>query len=288
MTTGPGTPTNGEEPVAMLPGGGYRPLDMTRPHPARRYDFWLGGKDNFAADRESADRIAREFPTIRTAVLENRRFLHRAVSFLAAEAGIRQFLDIGTGIPAAPNVHDIAQSIAPESRVVYVDNDPLVVVHARARMVSDPEGATAYVHADLREPEAILADPALPTTLDLSRPVGLLLIAVLHFLDDADDPYRAVARLVEALPPGSCLALSHATFDPLPDDTIERLTALTSGAGHGTFRPRSRSEVARFLDGLNLVDPGLVPIVQWRPEQEPKPLASVADTAVYGAVARLT
>jgi len=287
-TTGPGSQANGEEPGVTVPGSGYRPLDTGRPHPARRYDAWLGGKDNFAADRESADQIAQAFPTIRTAALENRRFLHRAVSFLAAEARIRQFLDIGTGIPTSPNVHEIVQAIAAESRVVYVDNDPLVVVHARARMVSSPGGATAYVQADLREPEAILADPALIGTLDLSQPVGLLLVAVLHFLDDEDAPYRAVARLVEALPSGSYLAMSHATLDPLPADTVERLATLAiPGAGHGTFRPRTRDEVARFLDGLKLVDPGLVPIVDWRPEQEPKPLAAEAQTGMYGAVARL-
>jgi hypothetical protein len=287
-TTGPGIPTNGEDPAVTAPDSGYRPLDMTKPHHARRYDYLLGGKDHFAADRASAHQIAQAFPTIRTAVVENRRFLQRVVAFLTAEAGIRQFLDIGTGYPTSPNVHEIAQRIAPASRVVYVDNDPLVVVHARARLVGNPEGATAYVQADLRDPDAILGDPSLTHTLDLNQPVGLLLIAVVHFLDDADDPYGCVARLVEAMPPGSYLALSHATFDPLPDDTIERLTALaTSDVGHGTFRARSRDEVLRFLDGLKLVEPGLVPIVGWRLEREPKPQASPAETAVYGAVGRL-
>jgi hypothetical protein len=270
-----------------MPGSEYQPLDTSRPHPARRYDYLLGGKDNFAADRTSADQIAQAFPTIRTAALENRRFLRRVVTFLAAEAGIRQFLDIGSGLPASPNVHEIAQGIAADTRVLYVDNDPLVMVHARALMVSAPEGAAAYVKADLRQPQTILTDPALTDTVNLNQPVGLLLIAVLHFLDDADDPYRAVARLVEALPRGSFVALSHATFDPLPSDTVERLTTLvTPDAGHGTFRPRTHDEVARFLDGLKPVEPGLVPIVQWWPWQEPQPRASAAETAVYGAVAR--
>jgi hypothetical protein len=289
MTTPePGTPTDGEQPAATAPGSRYRPIDMTRPHPARRYDAWLGGKDNFAADRESAAQIAQAFPTIRKAALENRRFLRRVVAFLAAEAGIRQFIDIGTGMPNTPNVHEIAQAVAPQSRVVYVDNDPLVVVHARALMASAPEGAIEHVESDLREPQAILTNQALTETLNLNQPVGVLLIAVLHFLDDADDPYSAVTRLVQALPPGSHLALSHATFDPLPADTVARLAALnTPGAKHGTFRARTRSETAQFLDGLKPVDPGLVPIVEWQPEREPRPTASSAETAAYGAVARL-
>jgi hypothetical protein len=266
----------------------WGPVDTSRPHPARRYDYWLGGKDNFAVDRESADQIAAMFPHIRTAVLENRRFLRRVVSFLAAEAGVHQFLDIGTGFPTSPNVHETAQLVAPASRVVYVDNEPLVVVHARALMTSSPQGAVDYVEVDLREPEKILTARELTATLDLTQPVALLLIAVLHFLDDTDDPYRAVATLLQALPPGSFLALSHATFDLLTDDTIEQLTPLmTPGAGHGPFRPRTRDEVAAFLTGLELVAPGLVPIASWRPEIEREPLARPEETGVYGAVARL-
>jgi hypothetical protein len=261
-------------------------IDTTRPHSARRYDYWLGGKDNFAADRESADRIANAFPAIRTGVVENRRYLRRVIAYLA-QAGIRQFLDIGTGIPTRPNVHDVAQRIAPASRIVYVDNDPLIMVHARALMTSAREGSTAYVQADLRDPEAILTDPELRDTLNLHEPVGLLLVAVLHFLADADDPYKLVARLVDALPPGSHVALSHATFDPLPAHTVDKLQDLTApGSADGPFRARTRNEVAQFVDGLTLVEPGLVSIVDWQPDQEPKPGASAADTAMYGAVAR--
>lgn len=281
----PTSPTDGNQSSTARDDAN---IDTSRPHPARRYNYWLGGKDHYAVDRESGDQIAEAFPTIRTAARENRRFLHRAVAYLAAEAGIRQFLDIGTGFPVSPNVHELAQVIEPTARVVYVDNDPLVVVHARALMVSEPEGEVDYIQADLRDPDTILADPALKGTLDLTQPVALLLVAVLHFLDDHDDPYGVVARLVEALPPGSFVALSHFSFDPLPADTVERLTALTApGAGHGTFRPRTRDEISRFLYGLTVVDPGLVPITKWRPDRAPKPKASVEDTAVYGAVARL-
>ncbi len=195
--------------------GGAARIDMTRPHPARRYDYWLGGKDNFQADRDAAEAIAAVFPSIRTAARENRAFMQRAVRFLAAEAGIRQFLDIGTGLPTANNVHDVAQGIAPESRIVYVDNDPLVLTHARALLTSSDEGATAYIDADVRNPEKILSDPAVQNTLDLSQPVALLLVAILHFIEDDDDPYGIVKRLFSALPAGSYLVLSHATFDPL-------------------------------------------------------------------------
>jgi len=261
-STGQPGPVNSEEPPKTPPHDGYNTTDMSRPHSARRYDALLGGRDNFAADRESAARLAEALPSIRAAAIENRRFLRRVVSFLAAEAGIRQFLDIGTGIPTSPNVHEIAQAVASHARVVYVDNDPLVIAHARALTTSTPNGTTASVQADLRSPDTILSHPELRTALDFYKPIGLLLIAVLHFLDDTDDPYTSLARLIEALPSGSYLALSHATFDPLPPDVVEKLTALADpSAVYGTFRARTRDEVARFLDGLKLVDPGLVSIV---------------------------
>lgn len=277
-----GTPTHTDTANGMSD-----PIDTSRPQAARRYDYWLGGKDNFAADRASGNKIAEAFPTIRTAARENRRFLQRVVNYLTVQAGVRQFLDIGTGFPTSPNVHEVAQRIAPASRILYVDNDPVVVVHARALMTSTPPGVTSCLRADLRDPESILAAPELEGTLDLREPVALLLVSVLHFVEDRDDPYGAVARLVDALPSGSYLALSHATFDPLPADTVEQLTALTATGEHGTFRPRSRDEVARFLSGLELCGPGLVPIVHWHPDRTPRPEASVEDTAVYGAVARL-
>jgi S-adenosyl methyltransferase len=185
-------------------------------HPARRYNYWLGGKDNFAADRDSGDAIAAAFPSIKAAVRENRKFLRRTMEFLVREAGVRQFLDIGTGLPTVDNTHQVAQRIAPGSRIVYVDNDPIVLAHARALLTSSREGATAYLEADLREPEKILSHPDLDAVLDLREPVGLILLAVLHFVDDTEDPYGIVARLVEAMPSGSYLVVSHATYDPMP------------------------------------------------------------------------
>jgi hypothetical protein len=258
-------------------------IDASVAHPARRYDYWLGGKDNFAADRESGDAIAAKFPAIRTAVVENRRFLRRAVSFLTESAGIRQFLDIGTGLPTANNTHEVAQGIAPGSRVVYVDNDPLVLVHARALLESAPEGVTAYVDADLRDPEKILNDPGLLTTLDLTQPVGLMLLAILHFIDEDDDPYAVVRRLVAALPSGSYLVASHATSDYLPPE----LVADISSGKHGQGRLRTEAEFARFFDGLDLVEPGVVPLAEWRAEGESQPRPAAAETAMYAGVARV-
>src|SRR5580704_3325728 len=178
-------------------------IDTTVAHSARRYDYWLGGKDNFAADRESGDAIAAAFPSVRIAVIENRRFVRRATAFLAGHAGIRQFLDIGTGIATSPNVHEIAQGITPASRVVYVDNDPIVLAHARALLASSPQGATAYLDADVRDPDKIIGNAELREIFDLSQPVALMLAAILHFIRDEDDPYGIVARLVSILPEGS-------------------------------------------------------------------------------------
>jgi hypothetical protein len=264
------------------PSGAAR-IDVTRPHPARRYDYWLGGKDNFQADRDAAEAIAAVFPHIRTAARENRAFMQRAVSFLAAEAGVRQFLDIGTGLPTANNVHDVAQGIAPESRIVYVDNDPLVLSHARALLTSSEQGATAYIDADARNPEKILLDPAVQNTLNWSEPVALLLVAVLHFIEDDDDPYAIVKRLVSALPTGSYLVLSHATFDPLDPETIAAMNAVNEGI-KPRFCPRTLSEVSQFFDGLELLEPGIVSVSDWRPEPGPRP--TPAEATGYGAVAR--
>jgi hypothetical protein len=262
-------------------------VDITQPHPGRRYDYLLGGKDNFAADRASADEIARTFPHIRTAARENRRFLIRAVRWLA-RAGVRQFLDIGTGYPTAPNVHEAARAIRADSRVLYVDNDPVVVAHARALLTSAQPDAIGYLRADLRDPAAILDSPQARATLDVQQPIGLLLVAVLHFLDDTDQPYAVVDTLIERLPPGSFVVLSHVTFDPLPADTTRNLTALTEpAAGHGTFRARTRDEIARFVSGLDLIEPGLVSVVDWHPNEDPKPGAPAAQAAFDVAVARL-
>ena len=258
-------------------------IDTSVPHPARRYDYWLGGKDNFAADRESGDAIAAAFPAIRTAVQENRAFLRRAVTFLSEQAGIRQFLDLGTGLPTANNTHEVAQAIAPESRIVYVDNDPLVLVHARALLTSSPQGSTAYLDADLRDTDKILGDPEVRETLDFSSPVGLMLVAILHFLPDDADPYGIVARLVGAMPSGSYLVMTHATGDFW---TPEMRAALASGR-LGRLSPRTRDEFTRFFGGLELVSPGVVSIAEWRAESEPEPRPTAADSYAYGAVARI-
>lgn len=244
-------------------------------------------RTNFAVDRASADDLLRSFPHLRTAAVENRRFLIRAVRHLAS-AGVHQFLDIGTGYPTAPNVHQAVQKIRPAGRVLYVDHDPAVVVHARALLTSSQPNTVGYLHADLRQPQQILDSPETSAVLDLRQPVGLLLVAVLHFLPDSDRPHDAVATLLSALPPGSHLVLSHVTFDPLPADTSQHLTGLARpAAGHGPFRARTRDEIAGFLPGLDLLDPGLVSIVDWHPDQEPKAEAAASEVVSYGVVARV-
>jgi hypothetical protein len=269
-------------------------LRMDVPHAARMYDWYLGGKDNFPADREAAGKVLAEFPPARTVAVSNRAFLRRATRFLAAEAGIRQFLDIGTGIPTPPNLHEVAQQVASESRIVYVDNDPIVLVHARALLTSRPEGATAYLDADLRDPGRILRSEEVRGTLDLTRPVGLSLIAILHFLPDDTDPYGLVATLLDALPSGSYLTISHATADfagPLADEAAEVYRARGIPA-----QARSRAEVAGFFDGLDLVAPGVAVAHRWRPDEagdraerpagrEDIPLTDV-DVSCYAGVGR--
>jgi trans-aconitate methyltransferase len=264
-------------------------IDTSIAHPARRYNYWLGGKDHFQADRESGDAIALALPTIRAAALANRAFMGRAIR-VVVEAGVRQFLDVGTGIPAPGNTHEVAQAIAPESRVVYVDNDPIVMSHARALLTSTGPGRTAYLEADLRDVDDIIHHPQLRSTLDLSQPVGLLLVAILHFLQDHDDAYAVVADLVGRLAPGSYLVLSHGTADFAP----AAASAPATQAGivgqtrqHGSIRTRSLVEVARFLDGLEVLAPGIVSVSDWRAEDEPADRLSPAETSIYGAVARI-
>ena len=262
-------------------------IDTTVAHPARRYDYWLGGKDNYAADRASAEAVLEIFPTIRTTAIENRGFLSRAVEFLVREAGIDQFLDIGTGIPAANNTHEVAQRINPATRVVYVDNDPIVLAHARALLTSThPAGITAYLDADLREPDDILTDRALADTLDLSRPVALMLVAILHFFGDDDRPLDVVARLLDALPDGSYVVISHATGD--------FVSAELRGTGEEAmstpktpFRLRTREEITRLFHGHELVDPGIVVVSEWRAGDEPPPRPSEVEVSTYGGVARI-
>ncbi|MGI5238869.1 SAM-dependent methyltransferase [Dactylosporangium sp. CA-139066] len=260
----------------------FRRIDTTVAHPARRYNYWLGGKDHFPADRESAEKIMKKFPHVAEAAKANRAFLGRAVRYLA-EQGVRQFLDIGTGIPTADNTHEVAQAVAADSRIVYVDNDPIVLAHARALLTSTDSGAVAYLDQDLRHPEHILADPGLAATLDPAKPVGLLLVAVLHFIADHDDPGRIVAHLLDPLPPGSHLALSHGTADYLNPTARAALPALTADDA-AQFHPRSDREISAWLTGLDPVDPGLVSVVDWHPTEEP--LHSAADIGVHCVVAR--
>jgi hypothetical protein len=255
------------------------PFDTTVARQARIYDYLLGGKDNFAADREAATQAIAAFPGLVTWARQNRAFLARAVRYLVSEAGIRQFLDIGTGLPTADNTHEVAQRISPETRVVYVDNDPVVLVHAQALLTSRPEGATAYIKADLRDPDAILAEAA--ATLDFTKPVALMLLAILHVIPDADDPWGVVGRLMAALPSGSYLVISHPANDIHPEAIAEMTKRFNRRLGNVVSAGRTRGQVARFFTGLDLIEPGIVSTPKWRPEGiEP------ADDPAYAAVGR--
>ena len=261
-------------------GGEPSPFDTSVAHVARVYNYWLGGKDNFAADRAAGEQAIKAFPGIPLSARSNRAFLARTVRFLAGEAGIRQFLDVGTGIPSANNTHEVAQSAAPAARVVYVDNDPIVLTHARALLASDPAGATDYIDADMRDPQQILAQAG--RLLDFSRPVALMLMAVLQHLDDEDSPYQIVQTLMDALPPGSYLAISH----PAKDIDAEAMAKMADSlnkmmAEKVTFR--DRAAVARFFDGLELVEPGLVQASKWRPTSESE---ATSPAALWAGVAR--
>jgi O-methyltransferase involved in polyketide biosynthesis len=237
-------------------------LDITVAHPARVYDYWLGGKDNFAADREAAEQAIEANPMILPGVRTNRAFLCRAVRYLAGQAGIRQFLDIGTGLPSADNTHQVAQAVAPDCRVVYVDNDPIVLVHARALLTSTPQGATAYLDADVRDPDSIRAQAA--ETLDFSEPVAVMMLAILQLIPDDASPHAIVARLVDGLASGSYLVISHPASDVLPDAMAEMQRRLNERQREiTTFRPRP--DVCRFFDGLDLIEPGVVQPHRWRP-----------------------
>jgi hypothetical protein len=244
------------------------------------YNYWLGGKDHFAADREVAEKVIAAYPAVVIGARAQRAFLRRAVHYLAATAGVRQFLDIGTGLPLGDNTHEVAQRVAPEARVAYVDNDPVVLSHARALLKSCPEGMTDHIAADLRDPSLILAEAA--GILDLSKPVGLLLLGILHCLPDEEDPLGIVARLAAALPPGSYLAISHLASDVDNQATLA-MNEYNMGRCDPVY-PRTRGEVSRFLDGLDLVDPGLVQVHRWCPETGNP--GSGSDIPSYGAVGR--
>ena len=255
-------------------------IDTSVAHPARVYDYWLGGKDNFAADREAAERVLAVTPGLRWRVQANRRFLARAVRYLAEEAGIRQFLDIGTGIPSANNTHQVAQEAIPDARIVYVDNDPIVLSHARALLTSGPHGATQYVHGDAREPGPIIESAA--ETLDFSQPVALMLIGVLHLIQDSEDPWGLVAWLMAQLPAGSYLAISHPAIDIAPGQAEAQRRYNERVSTPQTLR--DRDQVARFFEGLELVEPGLVYVHAWRPGEFDT--APEDATSAWGAVAR--
>jgi S-adenosyl methyltransferase len=257
------------------------------PNPARIYDYFLGGKDNFPADREVAEQVVAIAPVARDIVEDNRAFLRRAVRLLAGEAGIRQFIDLGSGLPTQGNVHEIAQAAAPDARVVYVDNDAMVVTHSRALLAGDN---TAAIEADLRDPDSVMRHPEVRELIDFDQPIALLLMAILHFVPDEEDPYGIVARFRDALPAGSYLALSHGTRDiPARTDMspeamaemgtkVERLYQLTTAS----LVTRTRAQVERFFDGFDLLDPGLVEIQLWRPDEADALLPG----GFYGGVGR--
>ncbi|MEV0844516.1 SAM-dependent methyltransferase [Streptomyces sp. NPDC049954] len=259
-------------------------IDTSRPHPARMYDFWLGGKDNYPVDEELGRQVLAIEPSVRDVARANRAFMRRATRW-AASHGMRQFLDIGTGIPTEPNLHQVAQAVAPEARVVYCDNDPIVLAHAEALMRGTPEGATAYVQADVREPRDILEQAS--EVLDFTRPVQLSLVALLHFVSDEQGAYELVGTLTDALAPGSQLVVTHAGYTP-GDARLGEVDDQYR-AGGITLALRTREEIARFFGDFEILEPGLVGADRWRPELDESPQTSLPDSVVfYGGVARRT
>jgi SAM-dependent methyltransferase len=259
------------------PGPGF---DPSVPHPARVYAYWLGGKDYYPADRQAAEEVICRRPQVVAGARANRAFLARVVRLLAAEYGIRQFIDIGTGLPAPENTHDVAQRIAPDCRVVYVDNDPLVLVHARALLTSTRHGSCNYLDADLRDTPTILACAA--RILDLTKPTAVLLLAVLHFIHDADEPPRIVHDLASVLAPGSFVAISHLTGDFAPGPVAAGVAAYNARVPAGLI-PRTHTQVSALFAGLPLVPPGVVPLTEWRPSSGACP--TYAD--LYAGLARV-
>ncbi|NBM21130.1 SAM-dependent methyltransferase, partial [Streptomyces sp. GC420] len=246
-------------------------IDTSLPHSARMYDYWLGGSSNFAADRALGQAFEQAIPSIRTMAKENRKFLGRAVRHMVREGGIRQFLDIGTGVPAEGDTHSVTRIVAPDSRIVCVDNDPIVQAHARHLMAESPEyqgsqGLTVYLDGDFGAPEELLARPEITGTLDLDRPVGLLLVAMLMLIGDEKDPWASTKVLLDALAPGSMVAVTHPSQDFNPTAMAEVVTA--AAQGRMTLVPRDRAAVERFFDGWELVEPGLVPVMTWQPDGE--------------------
>jgi hypothetical protein len=256
------------------------PFDTSVARDARLYDYGLGGKDNFAADRAAAHQVLAAFPEVASGLRANRDFIGRTVRYLTMEAGVRQFLDIGMGLPADNNTHEVAQALAPESRIVYADNDPVVMAHARALMTSGTAGVIGYIEADLRDPGKITGGAA--QTLDLSQPVAVLLMAVLHLIGDEDDPYRIVAELMDAVPPGSYLAISHPAAD-IEAESMAKMADILNRLLTAEVTFRDQAAVARFFDGLELVEPGMVRVQQWRPDTAAE---ATSTAALWGGVAR--
>ncbi len=261
------------------PGQERPKIDTSVPHSARVWNYWLGGKDHYPPDRMVGDQVMAMFPDITRLARADRAFLGRAVRYLAGEAGIRQFLDIGTGLPTANNTHQVAQAIAPESRIVYVDNDPLVLVHARALLTSTPEGACDYIDADLRDVDKILAAAA--GTLDFTRPVALMLLGIVGQISDSDHPQSVIKRLLDAMPSGSYLAFSDGVNT---SETFNDAVLHYNESSANTYRPRSPEQISGFFDGLELVEPGVVELTRWRPE--PTPFADAGDVPGICGVGR--
>jgi hypothetical protein len=260
--------TSDHPPAGTVPGTSARhaplPFDTSVAHQARVYDYLLGGKDNYAADRAVAEATLKVNPDLAPSAHANRAFLGRAVRYLAGEAGVRQFLDIGTGIPTAGNVHEVAQAIAPEARVVYVDYDPIVLAHARALLTSNEPGLTEYIDSDIRDTQIILDQAA--GLLDFSKPAAITLISILHAIPDDDDPYAIVARLLGAVPSGSYLVISHMGSDLMAPKTLREMDEIWKRGSQQQYTPRDRGQVARFFEGTDLVEPGLVRVEEWHPE----------------------
>jgi hypothetical protein len=255
-------------------------LDTSVAHIARMQNYWRGGKDNFAADRAAAEHAMAAYPDLVSSVRANQAFLARSVRYLAGEAGIRQFLDIGTGLPAAGSVHEIAQDVAPTCRVVYVDNDPIVLAHARALLASSPPGSTSYVDADVRDTSCVLEQAA--AALDFSEPVAVILVSVLHMVEDHEDPHAIVARLMDAVPAGSFLVLTHIASDLEPEAMAEMARRVNQHVAQPTT-PRDYATVARFFAGLELVPPGVVRVPEWRPSSAE---AAASPSTQWGGVGR--
>ncbi len=276
MTTDEAPAASGEETAGQSK---RPPFDTTVANQARIYDYLLGGKDNYEADRAAVDAVLKIAPELGFTARENRAFLGRAVGYLAGEVGIRQFLDIGTGIPTAGNTHQVAQAVAPEARVVYVDYDPVVLAHARALLKGSQAGATQYIDADLRDTATILEQAG--RLLDFTQPVAVTLLMILHVIPDSDDPHALVARVLDALPPGSYLTLSHLGAELLDQEKTEGFQGVVRRQAQQQYIGRSREEIERFFNGTDLLEPGVVRVEEWRPDREP-----AAKSALWCAVGR--